>query len=123
MLKYIWQAPQLILGAIIKAVSRAEFMCVYNDAKLYKWHHKGGLSLGKYIFVPADCDISYINHEYGHTKQSKMLGWLYLIVIGLPSLIWAGCFEGYRKRKGVSYYAFYTERWADKLGGVDRDAG
>ena len=73
MLKTIWQAPQLILGAIIKAVCRAELMCVYNDAKLYKWHHKGGLSLGKYIFVPENCDISFINHEYGAEQDTRMV--------------------------------------------------
>ena len=120
MLKTIWQAPQLILGAIIKAVCRAEHWFAYHDAKVYTWHFKGGLSLGKYIFVPVNWNVKLLNHEYGHTKQSKMLGWFYLPVIGLPSLIWAGCFEGYRKRKGVSYYKFFTERWADKLGGVQR---
>ena len=123
MLKAIWQAPQMLLGAIIKAVCRAEYIAEYRGGtKLYKWAYKSGLSLGKYIFLPRGCDLDYLKHEYGHSRQSKILGWLYLPVIGLPSLIWAGCFEGWRKRKGVSYYAFYTERWADKLGGVYRDA-
>ncbi len=120
MIKTLWQAPQLILGAIIKAVSRAEYWCAYSDAKVYKWHFKGGLSLGKYIFVPANWSMKLLKHEYGHTVQSKILGWFYLPVIGLPSLIWSGCFKGYRARTGTSYYAFYTEKWADKLGKVQR---
>ncbi|WP_237558582.1 hypothetical protein, partial [Cellulomonas carbonis] len=58
-------------------------------------------------------------HERGHVKQSIYLGWLYLPVIGVPSIIWAGL-----RRLGLfagrSYYSFYTESWADRLGGVKR---
>ena len=57
-----------------------------------------------------------IKHEYGHTIQSKYLGWLYLPVIALPSLIWAGFFGWYREDNGIDYYDFYTEKWANKLG-------
>ena len=78
----------------------------------------GSVSLGMFIFVNNITDIKTIKHEYGHCRQSNYLGWLYLIIIGLPSIIWAGCFERYRKKHNISYYAFYTERWANKLGGV-----
>lgn len=54
----------------------------------------------------------------GHAKQSRLLGPLYLIVIGLPSILWAGIHGKVAPRK--SYYWFYTERWADRLGGVGR---
>jgi hypothetical protein len=57
-------------------------------------------------------------HELGHCRQSQILGWLYLPVIGLPSLLWAAWWNEGRKR---SYYSFYTERWADRLGNVHRD--
>ena len=60
------------------------------------------------------------NHEYGHTIQSNFLGPLFLIIIGLPSIIWAGCFDRYRRKHNISYYQFYTEKWADALGGVKR---
>jgi hypothetical protein len=86
------------------------------------------MSLGKYIFVPFEnidpntfTVQEYIKHEYGHTMQSKYFGWLYLLVIGLPSLMWAQCFVNYRRRTGKSYYSFYTERWANKLGGVKKE--
>ena len=84
----------------------------------------GGISLGAFIFIDTEITkddapaSAFVNHEFGHTLQSTVLGPLYLFIIGLPSMIWAGLFEGYRKRKGVSYYDFYTERWADELGGV-----
>ena len=125
-----WELPQNILGAIIKAIFKAEFYTKYKDANVYCWNIYGGMSLGKYIFVPhyykhtPPENMHYsilrtIKHEYGHTIQSKYLGWFYLLVIGLPSLIWANCFEKYRTRTKTSYYDFYTESSANYLGGVD----
>lgn len=123
----IWQLPQNILGFIIMKICHATLYVVYENVNVYSWDFKGGMSLGKYIFVPfATDDLNeyrkrYIKHEYGHTIQSKYFGWLYLLVIGLPSLIWAGCFKWYRKKTGTSYYSFYIEKWADKLGEVERE--
>ena len=76
---------------------------------------RGGVSLGKYIIVNQWMPTKEIMHEYGHCRQSKYLGPLYLLVIGIPSLIWA-----IFGKRGDAYYTFYTEKWADKLGGVDR---
>ena len=129
-----WELPQLILGAIVKKVCKAKPITTYKEATVYSWNLYGGMSLGKYIFVPFTAELltpagffinkkyadQTIKHEYGHTVQSKYLGWLYLLVIGLPSFIWANCFMKYREKTGKSYYSFYTERWADKLGGVER---
>ena len=120
MIKYLWQLPQNVLGWIVMKIVRAEFHCKCKEADVYVWKVRGGMSLGKYIFVPEGVGLQYIQHEYGHTVQSNYLGWFYLLVIGLPSLVWAGCFEGYRKKHNVSYYSFYTEKWANKLGGIDK---
>ena len=126
-IKAIWELPQNVLGFIIKIVCRAAPYTTYKDANVYSWNIEGGMSLGRYIFVPfktTDPDDygvqQYIKHEYGHTMQSKYLGWFYLLVIGLPSIIWAGCFEQYRQKTGTSYDNFFTENWADKLGDVDK---
>ena len=75
-------------------------------------------SLSLYIFVSQDYkDLTYvIKHESGHVKQSKILGPLYLLVIGLPSIIHAALHH--YVCKNPDYYHFYTERWANKLGGV-----
>ena len=122
-----WQLPQNVVGLIAKKIFKAEPYTTHKDANIYSWKFKGGVSLGKHIFVPFKNEDpqsynvqQYIKHEYGHTVQSKYLGWFYLLVIGLPSFIWAGCFAEYRKKTGKSYYSFYTESWADKLGGVER---
>ena len=125
-IRWVWELPQKLLALIIILFSRAEFAGEYKEARLYFWKWSGGMSLSTYIFLPFDelegteWEEEYIKHEYGHTRQSWYLGPLYLLVIGLPSLIWAGCFKSYRYKKGVSYYSFYTESWADKLGNVKR---
>lgn len=119
-IKDIWQLPQNLAGCIAKKIFRTEFCCTHYGAIVHVWKRQDGVSLGKHIFVPEWADLEYIKHEYGHTIQSKYLGWFYLLLIGLPSIIWAGCFKGYRKKHNVSYYSFYTEKWADKLGGVTR---
>lgn len=122
-----WEFPQNGIGFIVKKICKATLYTTYKDANVYSWKHRGGMSLGKYIFVPFTEEDStafavqqYIKHEYGHTVQSKYLGWFYLLVIGLPSLVWAGCFKRYREKTETSYYDFYTEQSADFLGGVYR---
>lgn len=62
-----------------------------------------------------------ISHEaIGHAQQSRWLGWLYLLIIGLPSITWAGIHRIKRVAERWSYYDFYTEKWADKIAGVKR---
>ena len=102
----IWQLPQNLIGRLVKKIFKAEFKSTYKDANIYVWDRDDGISLGSYIFVPRYANETFIKHEYGHTLQSKKLGWLYLFVISIPSLIWAGCFEGYRRKHNVSYYSF-----------------
>lgn len=80
------------------------------------WKLGSSFSLGMFIFTARPCDLNFIQHEYGHTVQSLILGPICSLVIGLPSLIWCGCFSKYREKYGVDYYSFYTESWANKLG-------
>ena len=120
-LLYIWQLPQNLVGLLVvshlwpvpNVRFRGEMIC-------YSERMRGGISLGRYIILArrywegnGDTEL----HEYGHALQSRYLGPFYLIVIGLPSLIWAWWWN---EDRGVSYYSFYTERWADILGGVER---
>lgn len=115
-LLYIWQLPQNLLGLLLRAIYKGNDS-VYEDAVVRRTlKMKGGISLGKYIIVNQFARESGIMHEYGHCVQSKILGWLYLIVIGISS----GLHALLCKCKNHSYYAFPVERWADKLGGVTR---
>ena len=47
-----------------------------------------------------------------------MLGPLYLILVGLPSIIWANLpyVRKLRQEKGIRYVALYCESWASKWG-------
>ena len=132
MVAYLHQLPQNLLGLLIYLVNIKSVKRVY-DSSLNVWYYTAthvsdkGISLGKYIFIDSDREVTLnsIRHERGHQKQSLYLGWLYLIVIGLPSLIrnimnrtvhkkWSA------ERKYKWYYGHYPERWADKLGNVSR---
>ena len=119
LIDWTWCLPQTLIGVILKIITKAKKM---NDHYEYNIQ-SGSISLGRYIFLcPAHWnDEETLKHEKGHTKQSYILGWLYLIVIGLPSFIWATCFEWYRRKYKVSYYSFYPEKWANKLGGVEHE--
>lgn len=120
-LHFIWGLPQNLIGAIMYLfLSRKNKHKKYNQAYVCEMPNKlGSVSLGMFLFVTNIDNEQTIKHEYGHTRQSMILGPLYLLVIGLPSIIWAGFFSNYRKKHGVSYYSFYTEKWANKLGGLE----
>lgn len=118
---WLWQLPQNLLGLLLVAILKPEDSCAFNRARLYyATRMRGGISLGRYIIVRS-CLQDYTGrtewHEYGHSRQSLFLGPLYLLVIGLPSLLWAAVWQ---PGHGRGYYEFYTEAWADKLGGVER---
>lgn len=115
---WVWQLPQNLLGLLFILVLRPECSVKFGNATVhFATRMRGGISLGQYIHLRAGMGSpNNICHEYGHSRQSLYLGPLYLLVIGLPSLIHAAL---YRPEKG-NYYDFYTERWADRLGGVKR---
>ncbi len=110
-LNYLWQLPQNLLGL-------ATFKCYpgytinVGDNAIAKISSKmhGGITLGKYIVISH---ANLIKHEYGHAVQSKYLGPLYLLVIGLPSICHASVHN--YLCKNPDYYHFYTEKWANQL--------
>ena len=120
-LLYVWQLPQNLAGLLLVAVLRPEQSYDYEGSRIYYASRmRGGISLGRYIVirdVMKDYTGTVEQHELGHAKQSRILGWFYLFVIGIPSILWAAWWNESRSR---DYYSFYTERWADYLGGVNR---
>lgn len=121
-IKWLWQFPQNMLALCIEGI-----LCqaAYREGKA------GGntiivnnilpltLSLGDYLFVNPMSSQKSIQHECGHSKQSDILGPLYLIVIGIPSLLHS--IVHYLCNKiGIkwNYYSFYSEYWANKLVGI-----
>lgn len=117
-LLWIWQIPQNILAICLEGIICQGF---YRNDKLksktiiYNNVLPSGLSLGDYIFV-NNYNEYVIKHELGHCKQSEILGPLYLVVIGIPSLL-HNIIHRIFSLVGVkwNYYSFYTESWANKL--------
>ena len=135
---YLWQLPQHIIALfILKLLNKDVCITDRSYSKNVYFVKYGvfecGISLGDYIIL----DKKYfsknyvyiteqtIKHEIGHSKQSLYFGWLYLLVIGIPSMfnnIWDRLFHKkweYEKRVKW-YYSRYPEKWADKLGAVNR---
>ena len=121
-IKYVWQFPQM-LAAWIWYLTRKKsilYNSIGNFYTVYIGANRGGVTLGDRIFISRCYHGEYLNmiiaHESGHVKQSLYLGPLYLIVIGIPSILWAWSHRWIAPRK--SYYWFYPEAWANKLGGL-----
>lgn len=121
----LWELPQTIVAAVMMAVIRNRITGTedYRDTFIkYAEDFPGGISLGRFIILNKRYYNNWISkkHEYGHSVQSLYLGWLYLPVVGLPSilrvLIWK-----YRKLGSKSYYTGYPENWANRLGFDEED--
>lgn len=133
LLQCTWGAPQSLVGAVMFLFHKRSEHLNFHGAAATLWERRSSVSLGAFVFASKE---PYVNeringeysrkelterllvHEYGHTIQSLILGPLYLVVIGLPSLLWAGLPICAKKRrdKGISYYSLYTEKWANSLG-------
>ena len=118
-LLWIWQAPQNVVGLVFRLIYGWTAILFRGVDVVVSSRFPGGISLGRTIIVkrPYLDNPDTWNHEYGHTRQSLYFGPFYLFVVGIPSLLWAWYWTPDRS---VSYYAFYTEKWADRLGGVIR---
>lgn len=105
-----WSKSSLVTG------TKEDEYIVY----FYKKFFNSGVSLGDYIILARkNRDYKTIHHEHGHQIQSRRLGPLYLIVIGLPSLL-GNIYSRIFHKSAEWYYKQPWEAWADKLGGVER---
>lgn len=119
-LLYLWELPQNLVGLLFLLFIKGETKHRLGNIRFfYAKSFPGGITLGEYIIVGTKQELT-VRHEFGHVLQSRYLGPLYLLVIGLPSLIWAGLYGSVIEETHNGYYRFYTEKWADKLGKVTR---
>ena len=118
---FLWQLPQnLVALAIMPFLGKLQKVayrnyCIGLAGKRFP-NDAGGISLGNFAFFHPDTahDEFTIRHEMdGHTVDSKIFGPLYLLVIGIPSIL-----HIIFMKKGGRYYDFYTERWANKHAGI-----
>jgi len=125
---WLWQLPQIILGVAFLAFVRVRYGRVkverYETSWVFRYSISGtqiiwGISLGPIIILgpPKYHGEQTVKHEYGHSRQSKMLGPLYLLLVGVVSAV--RCWGGYWFGGSTEwYYRGYPEYWADRLGGV-----
>lgn len=117
--QWTWGLPQTLAGAGLYLRHRKDPHFDYNGAKVTAWDRDSGVSLGKFIFVPAEKRSGFLlEHEYGHTIQSLLLGPAYLFLVGIPSFTWNRLpyFDRKRKETGTSYYSAVFERTASEFG-------
>lgn len=127
-----WTMIQSTLGLILIGITWAEEVDFKVKDKTYKIYIArylnsfwSGVSLGEYIvFAKKDyVDEISVRHEYGHHIQSLILGPLYLLLIGIPSVlgnVWDRIAHrkwSYWKREQW-YYTQPWEQWADEFGGI-----
>lgn len=129
-LLWLWQLPQNIVAAIIvliygakKVRSGFDNIDVFEVPASTSWM---GVSLGNNIIYNQSYNSAphlktmILGHEYGHCKQSILFGPLYLIIIGIPSVLNV-LYVLANPKKADTYYKRWPENLADKLGGIDRN--
>lgn len=127
---FAWELPQNILGmaTFLNQKRNGKILKIeFGQERIFFETPLLGVSLGLFIFwtkftnrydyLTGDCKL----HEYGHSVQSRILGPLYLIIVGLPSAMRHLYSKRYIRKTGKNWDAYYSgfpENWADKLGGV-----
>lgn len=127
-----WGFLQSFLGFLVFLTHLKDEHFSFHGAIVTKWKNPSSVSLGMFVFVTerpyfaeklpqypeSELNSRLLVHEYGHTVQSLILGPLYLIIMGIPSTLWGflPCCARKRSEKGISYFSFFTERWANRLG-------
>lgn len=118
---FIWQLPQhllaiLYIGYLVMMCKNLGVDSRYKQAIVIPCVMRGAVTLGCYVFVGLNSEYrKTVKHELGHTIQSKILGPLYLIVIGIPSITYCGLRRIFPSLRKKNYYDFYTEKWANNL--------
>ncbi len=130
---FVWELPQNVLGAALLAshVARRTVRGVKLERErvMVEIGSIGAVSLGLFVFW-TDRDNRYVpvgpenrDHEFGHSIQSRMLGPMYLPIVGVTSelrVVYAFAHRHVTGRRWAGYYDGFPENWADRLGGVDR---
>ena len=116
-LLFLWQLPQNIVALVmmpflgkLRLISYRRFCFAFEGSKMM-----GGISLGSFAFLSprsARSPESVAHEQLGHTEDSKIYGPLYLLVIGLTSVLHA-----WLHKHCPCYYRFYTERRANEFAG------
>ncbi len=126
--QWTWGLPQNLVGLALLLLLGRQQRQWYHGA-LVTWYRgrpwlarTGYVSLGMFIFVDGALQPpvrdQVLVHEYGHTIQSLCFGPLFLLTVGVPSVLWAGIHARRLRmgRKTSRYTARYPESHANYLG-------
>jgi hypothetical protein len=121
-LHWVWQFPQHLLALVMILVCKPCGYSHIGTSTVY-WLDRFnlGVSLGKYIFLNERYGETVVLHEFGHSVQSLYLGPLYLLVVGIPSLVFCNLWDRFfhkswpQARRIRWYHGRYPENWADRL--------
>ncbi len=125
LVQFTWGILQNLAGCFWFLCCLGKKHSVYHGAILTRISMKrfsGGFTFGCFIFLTEpmgkETEHDILIHEYGHTIQSLILGPVWSLVIGLPSMLWCNLplFRRLRSRKGIAYSRLYCEGWANRLG-------
>jgi hypothetical protein len=106
----LWQLPQNIIGLFLLLWYKILGGTIFVKKEEGIWYYDcnkmpGAISLGN-IIISNGVSERVFGHERQHAvKQSRVLGPLYLIVIGLPSIL--NAIMGFTD----NYYDWFTEWW------------
>lgn len=114
LIQWTYGIIQNLLGLIVFLLFVLKKHHIYRCSVITVWNFKNSLSLGMFIFSNDINNLYIIKHEYGHSIQSLILGPFWLLIIGIPSILWCTLFS-LKIIKNIDYYSFYSERWANKL--------
>ena len=134
--RFVWERPQLWTGYLFaqwrNIVGRVERVDTLEGVTFVTGRHwvpraYAGVSLGCFANMWVSGSIgddfeqyaqhspfNIFRHEYGHTVDSQLWGWLYLPVVGLPSLISQAL--GLSPKAHHRHDDFWAERRADRFG-------
>ena len=130
LLHWTWGVLQNIFGLFMFLIYVKKPYYRFRTSIVTVWDKPSSLGCGMFIFLSGteycgankdkDQKLQYdtLVHEYGHCIQSLFLGPLFIPVIAIPSVSWAffPFFQKLRRRKRLSYYWLYCEKWANKIG-------
>jgi hypothetical protein len=121
--QWTWGFPQTLIGAVLYMIHRKCSHGSFHGCVVTYWNCRGSLGMGTFLFIDKVHDQNnpqVMVHEFGHAVQSAILGPLFLPIMGIPSFLWCNlpvC-RRFRREKKFSYYRFYPESTANRLGAL-----
>lgn len=122
LIQALWGFPQTLLGLVLYLANRKMPHVNFHGAIVTPWNRSGSVSLGPFIFLSNKVKDEFVSnlvvHEYGHCVQSLIFGPAYLLIVGIPSIIWGEwpTLQKKREENDLPYFTFFTERFANYLG-------